>query len=166
MVINDNHQDELEEFESEIYQIRNEFTDDRKLLEEQIEHIKLIEQKINTLIFDLESAVQHFQNLIENEKDTNKKKNYHTAIAYNIERLTKLYGVLREYQDTKYKYLATITDMSYKKNRLIHVEMSKIKDTSNPDSYTLFNKLIQAMNNNTPAFDEVNEINNDDDYKV
>lgn len=146
-------------------QIENEFSHDRSLFEKQIDHLGLIEQKINYLIYDLEAANQHLQTLIENETDVQKKRSYHTAIAYNVERLTKLYSVLREYQDTKYKYYSTMGDLTYKKNRLMHIELSKIKDTSGSDNYMLINRLLSAMGG-TQSLEEVEEINQDDEYKV
>jgi len=148
-------------------QVEQELGKDRVSLEEQIEHIKLIEQKINHLIYDLEAANQHLNTLIQNEKDPNKKKGYYSAISYNVEKLTKLYSVLREYQDTKYKYLSTISDMSYKKNRLVHLELAKIQEGAQHENYVLFNRLINAMGGqNNLSQDAIEEIDDDEDYKV
>lgn len=159
--------DSIQEFEHEFKQIRNEFNSDKESLEEQIEHINLIEHKINHLIYDLEAANQHLQTLLQSEKDQNKKKNYHTAIAYNIERLTKLYSVLREYQDTKYKYYSTISDLTFKKNKLLYIDLSKVNETTQSDSYDLFNKLITVMNNpSVNQSQDIKEINDQDEYKV
>ncbi|MFW6219391.1 MAG: hypothetical protein ACOC33_00855 [bacterium] len=162
------YDDEYAEAQTEVNEIKEEFSSDRVLLEEQIEHIKLIEQKLSALIYDLESANIHFQSLLQNEKDNAKKKSYHSAIAFNVERLTKLYSVLREYQDTKYKYLSCITDLTVKKHKIISIDLSKLKNTTSEDTYNLFNNLISAMNSNNklPVSDEIEEINNSEDYKI
>lgn len=159
-IVNENIDD------SDIKQIKDEFSLDRVNLEKQIEHIKIIEQKLNLIIYDLEAANAHVQTLLQTEKDPQKKKNLHAAISYNIERLTNLYGVIRQYQDTKHKYLSTISDLTVKKNKMIYVDLLKEKKSMD-DSYLLFNRLIGVLNTDQQAIQqETKNINDIDEYKM
>ena len=163
----ENNIEENQEIEVDINNIKEEFSLDRTNLEKEIEHIKLIEQKLNCLIYDLESANTHIQTLLQTEKDPQKKKNLYTAVSYNIERLTNLYGVLRQYQDTKHKYLSTISDLTVKKNKLVYVDLNKDKKGMD-DSYVLFNKLIGVLNSEQSVIvEETNKnLNEIDEYKM
>ena len=150
-----------EELQDTNNNIESDYRFDRQLIEEQIEHIKLIEQKINSLILDLESANMYLQSLLKTEKDPNKKKNLHTTISFNIDKLTKLYQVLREYQDTKFKYLNAVSDSAFRKNKLIYLDLAKTEKVS--DTYAFFNKLMSVMSDKTI---ETPEIDESEEYKL
>lgn len=152
--------------DSDIKSIKDEFNIDRSNLEKQIEQIILIEQKLNLIIYDLESANDHVKTILQNEKDPQKKKNLYNAISFNVEKLTNLYSVVRQYQDTKHKYFATISDLTVKKNKMLYVDLKDSKKGLD-DSYLLFNKLVTILNGDHSAISPDNKnINEIDDYKM
>lgn len=128
--------------------IENDVLEDIRNSGREITQIELRQAELNSLILSIENANRNLENLIQSSTDQVAKSKWYTAISYNIDRLSKLYSVYREFEDTKYKYLTLINDSKFKKHRLLRIDIPKIEDQirGGSEEYSqIFTSLIKEL---------------------
>jgi len=134
-------------------------------IDEEIEVITVRQTEIINHIQKLENAIQHFSNLIEIEKDRDKRSRYYNIISHNIELLAKLYSVYREFEDVKNKYFKESNDLLISKIRIINIELEKIqKDIE--DTNLLLSQMVDNFNNNQQNIKESDDLLKDQKYEI
>ncbi len=113
---------------SEYDHVTEEFDLQKDTLERQITSIELRQQEIQLHISNIDAANNHLDILIQQEKDKRKKGAFFAAKTRNIEILTKLYSVYREFEDTKFKYHNNISDLIVKGHKLLEVDIRRIDE--------------------------------------
>lgn len=141
--------------------ITEEFDLQKNILERQISGIELRQQELQLHISHIEQANNHLDLLIQQEKDKRKKGGLFNAKTRNIELLTKLYSVYREFEDTKYKYHNNISDIITKEHRLIEVDIRRIDDKvdkmTGDDMVDMFKNLSSLFGKNAQIPDVIQE---------
>lgn len=152
--------------------ITEEFDIQKDLLERQIIGIELRQQEIQSHITSIEAANNQLDIMINQEKDNRKKGSYFAAKVRNIELLTKLYSVYREFEDSKFKYHNNMSDIIYKGHRLIEVDIRKLDEKldsmTGDDMVDMFKNLNKLFSSNKQLSPEIeNEIIvEEDEYKL
>ncbi len=154
--------------------VTEEFSNQKELLDRQIISIELRQQEIQLHITTIDQANNQLDILISQEQNNKQKGNYFRAKTQNVELLTKLYSVYREFEDTKYKYHNNISDMINKEHRLIEVDVrridEKLEKMSGDDMVDMFKSLTTLLsgNNSQSLPKEVNETiqMNNDEYQL
>lgn len=118
---------------ADINYIIKDFNQQKKQLMDQISSIELRCQDLQNYINMIDNSNNTLQISIQKETDNNKKNKYYSIIRQNVELLVKLYSTFREFEDTKFKYYNTVSDLLHKQHRLIEVDIRKID--SNIDDF-------------------------------
>lgn len=108
--------------------IKKEFNDQQNELKQQIDHISLRQLDIQNHIMTIEYANQNLMTMIQNEKDNSQKGKYYSGVKSNISLLTELHSVYKDYESVKCQYYKNITDLTYKKNHLVEVEIRRLDE--------------------------------------
>ena len=132
--------------------VTSEFDLQKDTLERQIISIELRQQEIQLHISNIEQANNHIDTLIQQEKDARRKGKYFQAKTRNIEILTKLYSVYREFEDTKFKFHNSISDMIVKGHKMIEVDIrridEKLEKMTGDDMVDMFKSLADLFGQN------------------
>lgn len=132
------------------HEILTEFTSQKNLLEIQIEELNSKILSLQKHIIALERANSVLEQLAVSEKDSSQKSRYYGAIRNNTELLARLYAVIKEFEDVKFKYYKEIDDVLYNKFKLVAIEIRKLEDKIG-DEYNFMNffeKLGDVLSKN------------------
>jgi hypothetical protein len=140
-----------EERQASKSEIIQDFAAQKNSLEQQID---LLNQRILSLqnhILTLEQTNRTLEQLARSEKDAQQKARLFGAIRVNIELLAKLYSVVKEFEDVRFRYYKEVDDVLYNKFRLIAVEIRRIEEkvgeTSSGDILRFFENLSTILSN-------------------
>jgi len=140
-----------EERQASKSEIIQDFAAQKNSLEQQID---LLNQRILSLqnhILTLEQTNRTLEQLARSEKDAQQKARLFGAIRVNIELLAKLYSVVKEFEDVRFRYYKEVDDVLYTKFRLIAVEIRRIEEkvgeTSSGDILRFFENLSTILSN-------------------
>jgi hypothetical protein len=129
--------------------VATDFISQKTKLEKSITGVEIKQQEIQKYIADIDNNINFLQGLLPNEKDKEKSRIIRGAISKNIELLTRLYSVNREYEDVKVKYFKNISDDLYKMHHLISVEIrkidEKIKDIDDADFVGVMKQMMDLV---------------------
>ncbi len=126
------------------------FTDQEDNLNKQISVIETKILSVQRHILTLEQANQVIEKLAQSEKDPTQKFKYYSAIRNNVELLARLYEVVKEFENVKFKYFKEVDDVIYNKYRLIAVEIRRLEekiDSGNFSFLEFFEKLAVTFSN-------------------
>ncbi len=107
--------------------ISEDFRQEKVQLEREIVNIEMKQTELQVHISDLEVANSGLKNLIKTEKDPVKKSKYYAAIRSNIELVAKIYSAYKDFESIKFSYRKEISTLTQNKNRIIYIELEKIK---------------------------------------
>ncbi|HQF37201.1 MAG TPA: hypothetical protein PLL26_06225 [Candidatus Dojkabacteria bacterium] len=131
--------------------IANDFTLQKQLLERQIDSLNQKILAVQSHVLTLEQANRVLEQMAQSERDGIQKSKYYGAIRNNIELLTKLYSVIKEFEDVKFRYHKEIDDVLNNKFRLIAVEIrridEKIGEATSFNLIEFFEKLSNTFSN-------------------
>jgi len=130
-------------------EILQDFSVQKNSLEQQID---LLNQRILSLqvhILSLEQTNNVLEQMAVSEKDTTQRSRLYGAIRNNIELLAKLYSVVKEFEDVRFRYHKEIDDVLFNKYKLVAVEIRRIEDkiaeSSSGDLIGFFEKLATTL---------------------
>ena len=159
--------------------IETDYTDERKDIEKQIGVIEIRQQEIQNYIATIDQNITFMNGLLQ-QSETNKDKirAIRGALGKNIETLTKLYQVYREYEDTKQRYHKLLSENMYKMHHLISVDIrridEKLEKMGDGDFFGIFKEFVNIMSEKKecdtriPVSEDLNrELGEDDpNYKL
>jgi hypothetical protein len=134
--------------------------------------IDILDQKILQLqshILTVETANSKMEHMAQNEKDPVKRSKIYAAMRYNIELLVKLYSVIKEYEDVKFRYNKEINEVVYNKYHLVAIELRKIEkniDSTGSGVMGMYEKLTELMGNRDRMRKIEEELNSDPEYRL
>ncbi|HQM07631.1 MAG TPA: hypothetical protein PLR97_07535 [Bacilli bacterium] len=129
-------------------EIKTEFSERKKQLEQQIDHLDNFITDLKSHKISLENANRQLEQLAAQETDAVKKAKYFAAIRTNIELLTKIFNSMSELESIKHRYHKEINDITIGKFRLLDVDIRKIDEGLKNGGENLsefFEKLGNAM---------------------
>jgi translation initiation factor 2B subunit (eIF-2B alpha/beta/delta family) len=129
-------------------EIKTEFSERKKQLEQQIDHLDNFITDLKSHKISLENANRQLEQLAVQETDAVKKAKYFAAIRTNIEILTKIFNSMSELESIKHRYHKEINDITIGKFRLLDVDIRKIDEGLKNGGENLsefFEKLGNAM---------------------
>ncbi len=135
-------------------EIRTEFSERKKQLEQQIDHLDNLIIDLKSHKISLENANRQLEQLASQETDAVKKAKYFAAIRTNIELLTKIFNSMSEIESIKHRYHKEINDITIGKFRLLDVDIRKIDEGLKNGGENLsefFEKLGNAMSSTGKA---------------
>ena len=159
--------------------IEGDYTNERKNIEKQIGVIEIRQQEIQNYIATIDQNITFMNGLLQ-QGETNKDKvrAIRGALGKNIETLTKLYQVYREYEDTKQRYHKLLSENMYKMHHLISVDIrridEKLEKMGDGDFFGIFKEFANIMgekkecDTRIPVSEDLNrELGEDDpNYKL
>lgn len=128
--------------------ITKEYETQQKNINKHISNVELRQQELKNYIADIDSNIKFIQNLLQTEKDNEKSRMLRGAVSKNIELLTKLYSVYREYEDVKVKYVKETSSTMNFKHRLIEVDIRRIDEKlegSDTDFMDVMKKVMDVF---------------------
>lgn len=159
--------------------IETDYTGERKKIEKQIGVIEVRQQEIQNYIAQIDQNITFMQGLLQQgEQNKDKVRAIRGALGKNIETLTKLYSIYREYEDTKQKYHRLLSDNIYKMHHLISVDIrridEKLEKMGDGDFFGVFKEFVNIMGSKKecdtriPISEDVNRELGDEspDYKL
>jgi DNA repair ATPase RecN len=152
-------------------EIKIEFSERKKQLEQQIDHLDNLITDLKSHKISLENANRQLEQLASQETDAVKKAKYFAAIRTNIELLTKIFNSMSELESIKHRYHKEINDITIGKFRLLDVDIRKIDEGLRNGGENLsefFEKLGNAMSGLSKAQANTIKTNLDKDpeYKL
>ncbi len=130
-------------------EILQDFSIQKTTLENQID---LLNQRILALqnhILTLEQTNRTLEHMAQAEKDASQRSRFFAAIRGNIELLTKLYSVVKDFEDVRFKYFKEVDDVLFNKHKLVAVEIrridEKIGEAASTDLIGFFEKLSTVL---------------------
>ena len=134
--------------------IGNEFNERAEELQRQIESITVRQTEILTHIKTLESAINFLRQNVKNERDHKQRARYYELISHNIELLSKLYSVWKEFEDVKNRYYREGNNLLISKVRILNIELEKLeKDVD--DSILLYQAINELRRDNVIDDDSI-----------
>jgi len=131
--------------------IASDFTSQKQLLEKQIDSLNQKILAVQSHVVTLEQANRVLEQMTQSERDGVQRAKYYGAIKNNIELLAKLYSVIKEFEDVKFRYHKEIDEVLNNKFRLIAVEIRRIDERiGEAASFNLvefFEKLSSTFSN-------------------
>lgn len=130
-------------------EILQDFSIQKDTLEQQID---LLNQRVMSLqnhILTLEQTNRTLEQMAQAEKDATQRSRLFGAIRNNIELLAKLYSVVKEFEDTRFKYYKEVDDVLFNKYKLVAVDIrrieEKIGEAGSTDLLGFFEKLSTVL---------------------
>lgn len=130
-------------------EILQDFAGQQTSLEQQIDVLNRRILSLQSHILSLEQTNNVLEQMAQSEKDVTQRSRLYGAIRNNIELLTKVYGVIKEFEDVRFRYHKEIDDVLFNKYKLVAVDIrrieEKLNDTSSGDLIGFFEKLSSTM---------------------
>lgn len=159
--------------------IETDFTTEKANIEKQIGVIEVRQQEIQNYIASIDQNVTYLNGLLQQGLENKDKiRAIRGAVGKNIDTLTKLYSIYREYEDTKQRYHKLLSDNMYKMHHLISVDIrridEKLEKMGDGDFFGVFNDFVRIMSEKKecdtriPITEDVNaELGKEkDDYRL
>lgn len=121
------------------------FSDQEERVSRQITHIEVKQQELQNYIVNLERNNNRLESLIQNEKDPAKKTDYYKIMKSNISMVNELYMTYARYEEIKSKYFTNVSDLVYKKNHLIEVEIRRLDEVSEKYNPADIIKTVESL---------------------
>ncbi|MDX1700766.1 MAG: hypothetical protein R3250_09120 [Melioribacteraceae bacterium] len=130
--------------------IETDFSNEKKDILKQIGVIEVRQQEIQNYIATIDQNVTYLNGLLQQGMENKDKiRAVRGAIGKNIDTLTKLYSIYREYEDTKQRYHKLLSDNMYKMHHLISVDIrridEKLEKIGDGDFFGVFNEFVRIM---------------------
>lgn len=144
-------QEEPEKFDVDIDigKLNKDCLDDVEKIEKNISIITVRQQEIQKFITILNEGIENLETIISRDS-TSGTPNYdrikacRAAITKNVEQIAELYNVYRAFEDTKVRYISGQSDNKYRYNRLINIDVTKLKMDSLGDN-TKFTEMLASL---------------------
>ena len=151
-------------------EILSDFADQGNLLKQQID---ILNQRILALqghIVTLEQTNNVLEQMAKTEKDVTQRSRLYGAIRNNIELLAKLYSVIKEFEDVRFRYYKEIDDVLFNKYKLVAVDIrrleEKINDLNSGDLVGFFEKLSSVLSNTEKRERAISDLDDKPEYRL
>lgn len=131
--------------------IRKVFHEHTDKLSRQITHIEIKQQQLSNYIVTLEAANSQLDRMIRQEQDGQKRAKYYHAQKSNLELLNDVFMTYAKYEDIKAKYYKDTSDLMFKEQHLIEVQIRSLDDKSDRYSSSDIAVTLDAIINGFKA---------------
>jgi len=151
--------------------ITSEFDLHQKTVEECIEHIKIRQMELQSMITIIQAANGNLETLLMKEKDPKEKGKLYNIVRNNTEVLTQLYTTVAQFETVKHKYVQDIGRIIKDKNHMVHIELrsldEKFATLTQNDAVSLILNLKELLKGTDRIDNQIKQTNiQETEYKM
>lgn len=154
-------------------EINQEFDKHKKELDAKIAHIISQQQRLENYLATLEATNSRLEQNVQLEKDQDKRTKMYTIMRHNFETILKIHETYKDYEGVKATYYKLTTDLIYRKNHFIEIEMRKadahMDSIGATEIIAILNRFTSSMNSDSgklPISLDLDEKFSSDQFKL